>query len=509
MDEFIARHRDKVVGVLSCADRVIFKGHLNHLSYPEGVERLLRAQGLRIADFKHFATRQAERIKAHAQAIAAQIGRPYRYLAGHARKEDLARVIARRDQITDGLVCVLAAVEPCRTFKIAYGKGRPKFESAWRKCLFIYFYYVLPGFGLVHFRIQTWLPFQIQIYVNGHDWLAKKLDQAGVAYRLRDNAFLSIHDFRRAQRLADSFFERKDWIRTLRSFACVINPLLRDVLRDFEYYWVVDQCEFTTDVIFKSPSSLQPLFQELLRYATVHMGAEDILSFLGRKLHPSFAGEVLTDCKRRIPGYRVKHRMKENWIKSYDKFGVILRVETVINQPREFRVFRSGKRNGRPVRAWFPMRKGVSNLFRYREVSLSANTRYLDALAVVSDPRPAQQCVQQVCQRTRHEGRSVPAINPLAPEERRLFSALLRGEHAIHGFRNKDVRQHLFSPTRDANETRRRSARVSRILRRLHQKSLIAKIPRSRRWRTTATGTAFMAAALQAYERYFVPKLAS
>lgn len=508
MDEFIARHRDKVVGVLSCADRVIFKGHLNHLSYPEGVERFLSAQGLRIADFKQFAPRHAERIKAHAQAIAARTSRPYRYLDSHIRKEDLARDIARRDKITDGLVCVLAAVEPCRTFKIAYGKGRPKFESAKRKCLFVYFYYILPGFGLVHLRIQTWLPFQVQIYVNGHDWLAEKLSRAGIAYRQRDNAFLSIDDFARAQRLADTFFEQ-DWIRTLKGFARVINPLLQDLLKDFEYYWVVDQCEFTTDVIFKNPSSLQPLFQEILRYATVHMGAEDILSFLGRKLHPSFAGEVLTDCKRRIPGYRVKHRMKENWIKSYDKFGVILRVETVINQPREFRVFRSGTRNGCTVRAWFPMRKGVSNLFRYREVSLSANMRYLDALAVVADPRPAQQCVQQICQRTRHEGRSVPAINPLAPEERRLFSALLRGEHAIHGFRNKDVREHLFSPTRDAKETRRRSARVSRILRRLHQKSLIAKIPRSRRWRPTATGTAFMAAALQAYDRYFVPKLAS
>jgi hypothetical protein len=508
VDEFIARHRDKVVGVLSCCDRVIFKGHLNRLSYPEGLESFLDFRGIKIADFKHFATRQADRIKEHARAVASQLGRPHLHLEGYRRKEDLARAIGERDKVADGLICILTAVEPCRTFKLLYGKGRPKLASARRKCLFVYFYYMLPRFGLVHFRIQTWLPFEVQIYVNGHDWLAKRLDRASIAFRQRDNAFPWIEDFRRAQCLADTFFDQK-WITTLTSFACVINPLLYDTLKDFEYYWVVDQCEFTTDVVFKDRSSLQPLFHELLRYATVHMGAEDILSFLGRKLHPSFAGEVLTDCKRRIPGYRVKHRMKQNWIKSYDKFGVILRIETVINQPREFRVFREGTRKGRPTRGWFPMKKGVSNFYRYREVSLSANARYLDALAVVADPRPAQQCVQSICQRTRHDGRSVPAINPLAPEERRLFSAILRGEHTIHGFRNKDIRSHLFSPTRDTAEIRRRSARVSRLLRRLHHKALIAKIPRSRRWRLTATGTAFMAAALQAYDKYFVPKLAS
>ena len=64
-----------------------------------------------------------------------------------------------------------------------------------------------------------------------------------------------------------------------------------------------------------------------------------MLRFLGRKLHPSLAAEVLTDAKQRPEGWRVKHRLARNWIKVYDKASV-LRVETTINNPREFRTLR-------------------------------------------------------------------------------------------------------------------------------------------------------------------------
>ncbi len=96
------------------------------------------------------------------------------------------------------------------------------------------------------------------------------------------------------------------------------------------------------------PQKLAPLYRRLLDYATVSFSAQDILTFLGRRLHPRFDGEVITLCKKdRWPGARIKHRMKNNWLKMYDKFGKVLRVETVINQPREFKVRRRRMRHGR------------------------------------------------------------------------------------------------------------------------------------------------------------------
>ena len=80
----------------------------------------------------------------------------------------------------------------------------------------------------------------------------------------------------------------------------------------------------------------------------MNFSAKDILTFLGRRFHPRFDGEVLTHCQKgRWLGARIKHRMKNNWLKMYDKFALVLRIETVINNPREFRVRRLRTRDGR------------------------------------------------------------------------------------------------------------------------------------------------------------------
>ncbi|HVS25076.1 MAG TPA: hypothetical protein VMU03_15205 [Gammaproteobacteria bacterium] len=64
-----------------------------------------------------------------------------------------------------------------------------------------------------------------------------------------------------------------------------------------------------------------------------------------------------------------------NWIKMYDKAGSVLRVEMVINDPTAFKVRKHVRRRHSRVTQCVEMRKGVANLFRYREVSLSANSR--------------------------------------------------------------------------------------------------------------------------------------
>lgn len=494
MQSFISKHRDKIHATLSCFDRLIFKGHLP-INYSDSMEGFLAQQGILIKDFKKFVPKQAERIKLHAIEVAARQGRPYLYLERFVRKEKLAREIAKRDRVNEGLICVLAAVEPCQSFKIAYGKGKPRLRGARRKCLCLYYYYLDPNFGFMHVRIQTWFPFTIQVYVNGHEWLARQMDHAGLGFRQLENAFHWLEDPEKTQRIAHEFVGQK-WPRILEAFANEVNPLMGDLLENMSYYWVTDQSELATDIIFTDRASWQSLYPRLLKYATLCLSAEDVLSFLGRKLHGLFTGEVLTDCKKRWPGTRVKHRMKENWIKMYDKHGVILRIETVINHPREFKVYRQGKRKGKKVMGWFPMAKGVANLKRYAKVSRMANKRYLEALSLVDDPGPAHHALQKVAKPTRIQGRSFRGFNPLSRDDMKLFAAVLRGEHVIHGFRNADVRKRLFREQRSTENTRRQSARVSRLLKRLHVHGLIAKIPRSRRWRASMRGRHIIAAFL-------------
>lgn len=70
--------------------------------------------------------------------------------------------------------------------------------------------------------------------------------------------------------------------------------------------------------------------------------------------------------------------MKKNSIKMYDKYSV-LRIETTINDPHEFKIYRKVNHKNEPVMAWVPMGKSVANIYRYAQVSKASNVRYLDA----------------------------------------------------------------------------------------------------------------------------------
>src|SRR5262249_17906350 len=157
------------------------------------------------------------------------------------------RQLAQQAGISDGLVCVYSTMETCRTFRVRYGQSYPVLGPDLRVCLVLYFYWMDREFGLLHIKIQTWLPFTIQVYVNGHEWLASKLQRQGIDFRKVDNAFVWLRDPEGAQRCAEGFW-RRDWTKLLAAFARRVNPLLSEELAGQSYYWVIDQAEFSTDV---------------------------------------------------------------------------------------------------------------------------------------------------------------------------------------------------------------------------------------------------------------------
>jgi hypothetical protein len=501
MDRFIMQHRERIAGTLSCFDRVIFKGHLP-ISHAAGLESFFYRIDSKLAEFKEIALYLARRLKDHAEALARQAHRPYQYLNRPVRKEELAREIAVKQGFDRGLICVFAAVEPVQAFRLVYGEGRPRLRSEWRKCLVHYFYLIDPEFGFMHVRRPTWFPFTMQIYVNGHEWLARRMNRLRLTFERLDNAFLTIARPERATRLA-SEFAKLDWPVQLSRFARRFNPLLRDLLRDMHYYWVTDQAEYATDILFRSRTDLQSLYPDLLRHATLSFRAEDVMNFLGRKLTGAFSGELVSDLKHRVEGARIKHRAKRNWIKMYDKHGRILRVETVINQPRDFKVRRSSVYRKRRTVRWTPMPKGVAFLDRTERICLAANKRYLDALASVQDPGAARKALDRMAQPAGAPPRRHRGFNPADPNDAKLFAAVLRGEHLITGFRNRNVREALFGTSPDPITARHQSARVSRLLARLRAHGYIAKVPHTRRWQVTTLGRCAMSAVLDVRENHY------
>jgi hypothetical protein len=509
MKEFIRKHYAHIHGVLSCFDRMLFRGYLPIMS-GWAMAQFLNGLDLKGSSLKGFLLESSERVKDHAIAMAQKHARPFQYLVSNIRKEDTARQLAERDGIEEGLVCVFSILEPCRTFSFCFQRGGPFVRSARRKCLHLYFYFMDRDFGLIHVRIQTWFPMQVQIYLNGHEWLARKLSANEVRYTKHDNVFLWIEDLAKAQRFADRFASLK-WSLILEKYAKRVNPQRQDILRDRGYYWVTAQSEYSTDILFKTRQDLCELYPQLLSHSTLCFGAKEVMNFLGRKLHGKFEGEIVSDLSslvcRRTGGSRIKHRVKENWLKMYDKSGLVLRVETVINNPEEFRVRKQVLRKGKRQTEWVAMRKGVAYLFRYREVSLQANGRYLDALAVVDDPTNAKRDLDRVTTPKKDAaGRGCSGFNPLARPDAELFQSVMAGDHCLRGFKNRDIRARLASTGHlraCGHDPIKESAKVSRTFRRFHAHGLIAKVPRTRRWRVTLYGHRVMGASLYLRDHHF------
>jgi hypothetical protein len=501
LSRFVSKFTRLIVAVLSCFDRVIFKGHLA-LAAPHELEYFVDCVlKVRRSDFmKTMAPQYSDRLVAHAQGWAQKAGRTYEYRTGQFRKDEWAQNLIRDQRIAEGLVGILCTLETCPSFALVPGPKRPQFVSRPRQQRVLYYYFLDPQFGLIHVRLQTWLPFTVQVYVNGHEWLAQQMVRQKLGFVQQHNAFTQLDDPDQAQCIADRF-AKLNWPKILDRWARQVNPLLRELLSGYSMHWVVDQAEYATDLLFKSRAALAGLYRALLDYAVRTFTPKDILNFLGRKWDRRFDGEVHTHYENdRWFGTRIKHRMKSNWLKMYDKFGLILRVETVINSPKEFWVYRTRRHHdGTSSAGYYPMTKSVASLVDYQEQALACNRRYLDALAVVDDPTPAYPELRQLTEPKVVEGRSHAGFNPARRQEVRLFKAVLDGDHIARGFRNADIRAPLFGTQQKVDEKRRASAAVGRLLKRLHVRHLVAKIPRTRRWRVTEHGRQLLGMAVQLY----------
>lgn len=499
MYEFIRKHEPRILGTLSGWDRVRFRGTMRLLCAVRGLTSWLTDRQVRFSEFKQFSLDLTAQLKASVEQLAAAAGRPIQYVASCAlSKEDLVQELLRRENISEGVVCILSCVEPCRSFQIMRDpqKNKVDFFPALRKCLHWYVYFVDSLFGLCHVRIQSWLPFTVHICINGREWLCQELTAAGIGFVRRDNCLVDVADFAAAQDLLTAQ-SRTPWTRSLdRLLQRACPALLQVPFRGghMHYYWSAAETEWATDVLFRSPQDLADLYPPLLRHAMTTFSSPDVLRFLGRRsprlsgVDGRFRGEVISDLKTRPEGVRIKHRVNTNSLKMYDKQGSVLRVETTINDPHDMKVFRTSEDDPKGEKSWRVLRKGVVDMARRAEVSQGANTRYLAALGALDHQTPLGKVADAVSRPVVYDGRRTRGLNPLTGEDARVAEVLLHGEFSINGFRNRDVRQLLFASNCTVLEQRRQSGKVTRLLRLFRAHELIRKVKGTHRYQLTAKG---------------------
>lgn len=506
MQTFLARFGSKIKGVLSGFDRVRFRGTLRWLASERGLGTYLNVQHILLKDFKDWAMGLTDQIKQATERLAERLGRPLIYLPSSSeRKETRAAEIAQADGVTTGLVAVLQCVEPCQTFAVGPNAALKQLELRHgpRKCSHYYFYVRDPLYGPLSVRLQTWLPFSMHVCLNGREWLANLLAQEGIAFEQRDNCFVNVADVAGAQRLFDRQ-QRTDWNGLLNRLVRKWHPAHRTLFPEpLDYYWSAEETEWATDVMFRTPESLAGVYPSLLYHAATTFGSGDVLRFLGRPPHVRRHGasEIVTTLRTRPEGTRVKHALNANSIKMYDKQQQVLRIETTINNPRDMKAYRAKEGDPQGKKSWQRLRKGVSDLHRRTEISQQSNERYLETLAAVETPTSLKEVVAPVCQPTKWQGRRVRALAPLSATDGALLAAVARGEFALNGFRNRDLRAILHGDApADPVLAKRQAARITRQLRLLRGHGLIRKIPKTHRYQLTPTGRTTITALLVAQQ---------
>ncbi|HVI71412.1 MAG TPA: hypothetical protein VM656_08010 [Pyrinomonadaceae bacterium] len=505
---FVTQHAADVIGVLSGFDRLRLMATLRPLYQPSLMMRYLIRVGVLLKDFATFATGWTERVRTAARQLAESSGRPLSYLHGSGeRKERLARQLAQRDGLTHGLVGIWSVVEPCLTYFVRRDREQKKLVLRLEpgKCLHYYFYFLHEQLGLLHLRLQTWFPFAIHLCLNGRHWVARQMDQAGMAYVQRENCFTWIEDVPKAQALARTQLQ-SCWPALLQPLVEQCHPHAAQLCRPLalSYYWSVSESEYATDVMFKSPAALARLYPALVHHGIKYFGSTNVLRFLGHKtqangqVHGNHQGEVISSLKRRPEGLRLKHQANGNSVKLYDKEGSVLRVETTLNCPHQFRTFRASERDPLGPKSWQVLRKSVGDLHRRAEICQAINQRYLQALASVPTGQTAGDLARAICRPVLKEGKRHRGLNPWAEPDATLLQVISRGEWMVAGFRNRDLRPALYPAKADPHEVRRQSARTTRALARLRAHGIIKKVRGTYRYQLTCQGRQIVTALLAA-----------
>ncbi len=498
MKNLIDRFSGLVNGTITGFDRIVFKGFILPLMSASEVMRFCGVRNILNKNYKDWMMTQTKRIVNAANNYSKDhCGHPVIHLPSwRIRKEELAHEQQRKEQISSGLIGVWSCQERCSSYKAVYcaQKGFPQLRNYQTRCNHLYFYFDDIEYGFMNIRLQTWFPYHIQICLNGREWLRRKLERQRMDFLVHGNKFLHIADYQKAQKFLDEQLDTR-FANLLNGFSKRIFPDMEDILgAHFSYYWTLWQSEWATDLIFKTPAALGTIMKSLLHHAHVTGISHRVLRYLDRpvtrtgKPYANSKDSVVTRVTGFNDGIRLRHWVDKNSVKIYNEQNV-LRVETTINDPGKFRVFRhkQGQDEKEPKQR-LPMRKGVMDIPLRASVSQNVNDRFMDDLATLQEKTPIRKHFDEVSRHVIKNKRRYRGLDPVG-KDRDLLLAL--GDHGfmITGLTNKMLREQLRETSFGKGRTEKQlSAKISRHLRLLRVHGIIKKLPNQNRYQVTLKG---------------------
>ncbi len=334
-----------------------------------------------------------------------------------------------------------------------------------------YFYCVDENFGPFFLKFCSYFPYTAKLCINGHEYVKRQLDKAGIAYEALDNGILSCEDPVRLQKICDGLSPAKIDALLRKWLAKLPHPFTaKDCRAGYRYDVSILQAEFALTQVLDRPLSGRIFFEEVIR-ENLDIGRSDRVQLIfnrrvSKRTPGRFRTRVLTQGV--TPSLHIDY--KSCHVKQYHKEGRALRTETTINNTRDFQI---GKR--------------LKNLPALRKIGFEANRRLLNVQRLSHDPILGEDAFRQVTRPLTLDGQRVSAMRFDDPCVLALLSALLVFRLLPRGFANRDLREH-FAQLLGQAPSDMTPGRMTYQLRRLRLHGLITRQPGTHRYLVTDFG---------------------
>lgn len=498
MDTFLNKFKNIINGTIEGFDRIILKGLIKPIAYSVGIQNFLSSKGVLNKDYKNWVQEQSNEIIQSALNYSREkCDQNIFYISSsNQRKEELVHKHQAENGIKEGLIGVWSCVESCSSFKSTFdaNAGFPQLKHYNTRCKHLYFYYDHKDYGFMSIRLQTWAPYNIQIALNGREWLKRSLEKANCGFIIHGNKFLHIDDYDLAQKLLNQQIDTR-WEDLLTSFLPEIFPTMTKIFGDnLTYYWTMWQREWARDYIFEKPQILTPLMDDLLRHALITGTSERLLRYMGKPVsktgqpHHSSKPEVLTRVSSWHEGLRFRHWVNGNSHKCYNEQNV-LRFEFTMNTPNQFKVYRhlEGKSDDSSKKL-LAMRKGLADVCVGTKVSSERLNCFVEHMATLSDKTPTGQLFKEVSKPLFEKNQRIRALDILG-KDLELLKSISDPIFDISNITNKALQTKLSnSDWAKEMSGKQLSGRISRHLKLLRTHGLIRKVANQRKYILTDKG---------------------
>ncbi len=491
---------DHVSFRVSSVDRIGLAGYIPGLAYEGGVLRFLISRGYPIpapAGLAH----NHKCLVAEFNHLVEDNDIPVLRFPRRAKKEDLARPYQDRARAEGrtGIVLVGKAQERLDAW-VGYthnpNASHPHYSYSRQSKVpdHWYFYLFDDDWGPVLVRLCPFAPYPVWVNANGHEWVKRQLDKAGVAYEAMDNGLLAVEDPKTAHRLAARLSAGHLLAGLHRWLSWIPSPLTAaDHRHGFRYDFSIRQIEISDTAVFDRPASGRAFFDSAIR-DHLDLGRPDKVSLVfdrricNRKRRPT-PGRFQTKVVTQGVDPQIQIHYKSSKVKAYFKHGHALRVETTINDPSNFDVGR---------------RLVPANWQSLRQIGEETNARFLAAIGEGEPERPDPATLQAVVMPSETDGLRAPGLRFGDSRVMALFAGMASFSNLVGGLTNAGLRSAIASLL-DRPYTQ---AQASYDLARLKRKGLIERVPGRNRYRVTPQGRAIACLFTRIATRVFLPALA-